>query len=598
MALPTLVQAGLTTIEAASGQLLSSTPGSDNTILLLVKNTGAGAPSGVVDGNGNTLALAYSYTAGYGDLFLYYRHTGGSEDADSRTFTVTGTVDAMGAIELAGKIQPVSPGNSVGANNGNPRTLNLTNLDAGNLSIVMGGCYYGANGSLPDYTEWRDSSSAEEWTYLAGYEATATGSFSRAITLGTVAAGAFFVSVAATEWEHVAGGGSPATLSSPTGAQTGTTTATAGATTDTGSGTLYAVVTTSATPPTATQVKNGQNAAGVSAPAAGNVAVSSTGAKTVSLTGLSPATTYYAHLAQETTGGLSNVVSSASFVTAAVNNLAAAGTAQATGTATLLKGVSLAGSGLSVATGTGDLRLSVPLAATGLAVAAGSAGLQLTIQLQAAAVAQAVGTASLALAKQLAAVGQAQATGTAALQVGGGSTVNLAAAGQAQVTGTATLSLVIHLQAAAVAQALGLAGLAVSKQLGAAGQALASGGAALWLDIPLNAAGLAQAAGAAGLQLLINLPASGLVQATGSAQLQLAMTLQADGQAVATGTAGLSVLLGLDGVRGLVAPVRSRNWSGEPTRRVWARARRPRTFAPQITARSWSGRRSTRTWTA
>ena len=280
-------------------------------------------------------------------------------------------------------------------------------------------------------------------------------------------------------------------------------------------------------------------------------------------------------------------------------NLAAAGTAQATGTATPLKEVSLAGSGLSVATGTAGAQLSVPLNAVGLAVAAGSGGLQLTISMAGAGLAQAVGAANLALAKLLAASGAGQAAGTAALDVGAGAgPVSLAAAGQAQAAGTATLSLVIHLQAAAVAQAQGLAGLAVGKQLGAAGQALASGGAALWLEVPLGAAGLAQASGAGGLQLLINLPASGLVQATGAAQLQVGMTLQADGQAVATGTAGLSVLLGLDGVRGLVAPVRARNWSGEPTRRFWARARRARTFAPHITARSWSGRRSTRTWTA
>lgn len=109
-------------------------------------------------------------------------------------------------------------------------------------------------------------------------------------------------------------------LSSPVGTKTGTTTATIGATTDEGNGTLYGVVTTSSTPPTATQVRNGQNNAGTAAAFAGSVVVSSTGAKTLNAAGLAAGTAYYAHLMHEdASGNRSNVVSSAQFTTDAIS---------------------------------------------------------------------------------------------------------------------------------------------------------------------------------------------------------------------------------------------------------------------------------------
>lgn len=108
------------------------------------------------------------------------------------------------------------------------------------------------------------------------------------------------------------------TLTSPTGTQTGPTTATVGATTDEGNGTLYAVVTASATAPSVAQIKAGQNESGAAAVWSGSVAVSSTGAKTLNATGLTASTSYYAHLVHaDSAGNNSNVVSSAQFTTAA-----------------------------------------------------------------------------------------------------------------------------------------------------------------------------------------------------------------------------------------------------------------------------------------
>lgn len=67
---------------------------------------------------------------------------------------------------------------------------------------------------------------------------------------------------------------------------------TVGCTTDTGEGTMYVVLTTANSAPTALQVENGQNASGTATPGA-NIPVSSIGAKTLTVTGLTASTTYY-----------------------------------------------------------------------------------------------------------------------------------------------------------------------------------------------------------------------------------------------------------------------------------------------------------------
>lgn len=99
-------------------------------------------------------------------------------------------------------------------------------------------------------------------------------------------------------------------LSSASDTTTGVTTADLGVTTDEANGTLYAVVTTSATPPSKAQVKAGQNHAGAAAAYAGNQAISSTGAKTFSATGLSGSTAYYAHFMHEDAKGNQSAVAS------------------------------------------------------------------------------------------------------------------------------------------------------------------------------------------------------------------------------------------------------------------------------------------------
>lgn len=282
-----------------------------------------------------------------------------------------------------------------------------------------------------------------------------------------------------------------------------------------------------------------------------------------------------------------------------VQNLAASGTAQATATADLSKGVFLAAAALSVASGTAGMSLSVPLAASATGQASSSGQISLTVTFAANAVATALATADLTLAKPLAASAAGQATGTAALDVvAAGGTVNLAATAQAQATGSAALSLAINLSAAAVAQATATAALggsaalaaaaianaqataalAVGKPLSGAAQAQASAGATLWLDVPLSAAALAQAAAGGALSLTVNLAAAAVSTATAGASLPSEVLLSASGAAVATSTATLMVMGGMDSSinRPFVIRQTHRSWSKKQTARSWLAAQTSR----------------------
>jgi hypothetical protein len=107
-------------------------------------------------------------------------------------------------------------------------------------------------------------------------------------------------------------------LSNATGTATSDTEADLEVDTDIDEGDLYWVVTLSATPPSAAQIKAGLNHLGAAAADSGTQAISGAGTQTVTggATGLTAATTYYAHFVQEDdVGNNSNVASSASFET-------------------------------------------------------------------------------------------------------------------------------------------------------------------------------------------------------------------------------------------------------------------------------------------
>lgn len=108
----------------------------------------------------------------------------------------------------------------------------------------------------------------------------------------------------------------PPTLTSPSGTATGGTAADLSVTTNEANGTLYAVVTESSTSPSAAQVKAGQDHTGSAAVFDDSQAISSTGSKSFSATGLTASTTYYAHYMHEDAAtNQSSVVTSSSFTT-------------------------------------------------------------------------------------------------------------------------------------------------------------------------------------------------------------------------------------------------------------------------------------------
>jgi hypothetical protein len=153
-------------------------------------------------------------------------------------------------------------------------------------------------------------SPTRSWTYN-GVAAAASGTFPLTETWGgTTRTTTISYNIAA-----------PPVLTSGTATAINSTSATVGATTDTGSGKLYFVVTTSSTQPSQAQIVAGQDATGTSVAAgrSGFVTVTSTGAKTATANGLSPSTSgYFAHLVQQGgAGNWSNRVSSGTFSTPA-----------------------------------------------------------------------------------------------------------------------------------------------------------------------------------------------------------------------------------------------------------------------------------------
>lgn len=108
------------------------------------------------------------------------------------------------------------------------------------------------------------------------------------------------------------------TLTSPTDVASGANAMTGSVSTNEATGTLYWVVTTSATAPSAAQVKAGQNHLGAAAPASGSQAVTTTGVQAMSDNGLAASTAYFTHFMHEDGAANQSAVSSADgFTTAA-----------------------------------------------------------------------------------------------------------------------------------------------------------------------------------------------------------------------------------------------------------------------------------------
>lgn len=250
--------------------------------------------------------------------------TGGAATLTGRFFTDVGlTTPAsvawrqMVACRLADVIAYQSGNQGTDTGNNPTNTLNTT-VSAQPALILMVGVDY-QSGTLTVGTGFTDVA----FITGSGGGSSLDGRVQSKVVTATGAQGGNFANSAADRsvyviaafTEGIADPTAPV-LSSPTGAATSSSAADVGATTDEGNGTMYAVVTASATQPSVAQIKAGQNHAGAAAAWAGSLAISSTGAKTLSATGLSPTSTYYAHVVHtDAATNDSNRVSSSAFTT-------------------------------------------------------------------------------------------------------------------------------------------------------------------------------------------------------------------------------------------------------------------------------------------
>ena len=119
---------------------------------------------------------------------------------------------------------------------------------------------------------------------------------------------------------YVVGAGGDTTapiLSAPVDNAVTSTTASIGATTDENNGEMYAVASSSVTPPSTAQIIAGQDHTGASVPS-NSITIDSAGAKLIPISGLTPETTRYGHIVHvDLAGNVSNVVSGNGFATPA-----------------------------------------------------------------------------------------------------------------------------------------------------------------------------------------------------------------------------------------------------------------------------------------
>jgi len=125
-------------------------------------------------------------------------------------------------------------------------------------------------------------------------------------------------SVSITSWGGGGGDTTPPVLSNPTGTKAGSSGGVGGVSTNEGNGTLHWVVTTSATTPSAAQIKAGQTHTGAAAADSGSQTVTDTGTLSTSpsASGLQDDTNYRFHFVQtDTAGNDSNTATSPIFRT-------------------------------------------------------------------------------------------------------------------------------------------------------------------------------------------------------------------------------------------------------------------------------------------
>jgi hypothetical protein len=250
-----------------------------------------------------------------GTVYAYYKVASGSEPANYSVAITDNSNSKYNRIWIAAfrGVDNTTPVNTYSVS---PARMGTTAPAAASLTTTVADCALAVfcteiNQHTPTIT------ASGSLTLINNYSA-AHPALGSAYNLTTGAAGAYspgaFSSSVSNDFYVMAialapsGGGDTTapTLTSPTGTQTGSTTASGTVTTDEGNGTLYYLASTNATE-TAVTVK-----------AASSQAVSGTGSQSVSFTGLTASTTYYAHYChRDAAGNDSAVANSTSFTTAA-----------------------------------------------------------------------------------------------------------------------------------------------------------------------------------------------------------------------------------------------------------------------------------------
>lgn len=222
----------------------------------------------------------------------------------SQTGAVAGLFEITGAVEA-----PVSSGQNRVA--GTSISADLGSPSASNTQVAF--AFYIGTGTATTGTDYVQIENVDLFSnngkFVTQYDASAPADGIADLSLSVSGT----TNLVTLEVEESGGDVTAPTLSSPTDTSTGSSTGSGSVSTDEGNGTLYWVVTTSATSPSAAQVKAGNDHTGSAAVDSGNQAVSGTGVQNVSggFTGLTESTTYYAHYMHEDAATNQSSVSSA-----------------------------------------------------------------------------------------------------------------------------------------------------------------------------------------------------------------------------------------------------------------------------------------------
>lgn len=383
-----IVQGPTSASSASDGLTISVAFGSNvtsgNHVLVIVRQAGGVLASTntltVADSLGNTYTRAaktdLALTPDASQLAIFYAPltTGGACTVTGTTSNSNGRREIQ-VLEVSG-LDTTSGAEAVDNDRGTSTTPNAGNLTTAGAAFLLA--------SFQTVNAYRTGSAGSGWTGISAAAIWGTAYHERRIVTGAGSTyAADFGLSSSDEWIAVGAAFKDATdstaptLSGPTSAATGKDAGSGTVTTNEGNGTLYSVVTLTSTPPSAAQVKLGQNASGASL-ASGlkpTQAITTTGAKTVAYTGLTTGTAYFPYFMHEDAAANQSTVSAGASFTP--STLAYSGTVGAqTGTqggafvwsgsnpSTLFSGgigtksytgTGLSGSGLSVNSSTGVL---------------------------------------------------------------------------------------------------------------------------------------------------------------------------------------------------------------------------------------------------